>query len=129
MLRIAAEDTLHASQIISVHADKQIALRIILRPQLTRTVGASGQTMPRKLPLRARMHWVADLLRADRRRIHIIRPFKLTRADFFRKNRLRHRAAADIAVADKQDTLHVDIFIPIIFRWFLFYQIFRRSST
>ena len=32
-------------------------------------------------------------------------------------------------MADKQDTLHVDIFIPIIFRWFLFYQIFRRSST
>ena len=65
--RVAAENTLHAAQILPVHADKQVVSVVIRFSKLPRTVPASGQAMARKLPLRPRMHGIADFLRADRR--------------------------------------------------------------
>ena len=80
--RVAAENALHAAQILPVHADKQVVSVVIRFSELPRTVPASGQAMAHKLPLRPRMHGIADFLRADRRRIRRVRPFEPTLPDF-----------------------------------------------
>ena len=61
-----------------------------------------GHAVTRKTALGRRIHVVSDLLPARRPRRSLELAFPARLADHIFKNKLRHYAAADIAVADKE---------------------------
>ena len=101
MLRVTSANTLHAAQIGTVHADDVVEFIIIRTRHLARRMAVAANAVFQKLALCGRIHRVAEFLSAHRRRSNLkCAAFPRFRRKVFH-HKLRHRAAADIAVANK----------------------------
>ena len=101
MIGVPAGNTHHAADVRALHADQQIIMRIICLRHLPRPLSFHGYALTRQSVSGAMMHRIADLLSARRRRGNgkFIRHARLS--DQILHHKFSHRAAADIAIADK----------------------------
>ena len=99
--RITAADTLHVFEVRALHADEQIVLLVVLRRELARSVSLAGNAVLGELAPRGRIDGIADLIAARRRGVDLKFVGKSCLFDQVLHHKFRHRAAADIAQADK----------------------------
>ena len=98
---ITAADALHVFEVRALHADEQIVLLVVLRRELARSVSLAGNAVLGELAPRGRIDGIADLIAARRRGVDLKFVGKSCLFDQILHHKFRHRAAADIAQADK----------------------------
>ena len=110
-VRVTAADALHVPEILLIHPDQEIIFFIICPCHLPRGMTGTGNAMLGQLPPGRRVDGVSKLLPAGRRRFDV----KLRRQSRILHqllhNELRHRTAADVAVADEKYFYH-NLYIP-----------------
>lgn len=105
--RVAAADAGHIADIGAVHPDEQVVFVVVRPRHLPRRVRPADHTMRRQLPPRGWVDRVAELLGACRRRVND-EPLPCPGfSGHILHHKLRHRTAADVAVADKQYFYHI----------------------
>ena len=98
---VAAADTVHIPQVGLVHADEQVVFFVILIGELPGRMVLAGDPMLRQLPPCGRIDRIANLLPAGCRRLDMELGFQAGLLHQVLHYELGHRAAADIAVANK----------------------------
>ena len=105
--RVAARDTLDPPHVRRVHRDDPVPVRVIGVRKLHRRAPLKGDAHLKQLSARAAVHVISDLLAADRAR-RDLEPFRVPALPYdLLHHKLRHRAAADIAVADEKHSYHI----------------------
>ena len=98
-------DSRSISHVISVHADEIVVELVVCRRELNSSFARAVNAVLRKLPLRRRVHRIADavlyLLRAGRTGTNLEAVLKAALANQLLHDELRHRTSADVAVADE----------------------------
>ena len=105
--RVAAADAGHIADVGAVHPDEQVVFVVVRPRHLPRRVRPADHAVRRQLPLRGWVDRVAELLGACRRRVND-EPLPCPGfSGHILHHKLRHRTAADVAVADKQYFYHI----------------------
>ena len=105
-VRVVREDAAEVARVVLVHRQQPVIGIVVARRDLHGGAVADRDAVGAQLSARGRVDVVADLLAARRRRgdLKLRREPLLTH--HFLEQILRHRAAADIAVADKKHFDH-----------------------
>ena len=99
--RVAAADAGHIADVGAVHPDEQVVFVVVRPRHLPRRVRPADHAVRRQLPPRGWVDRVAELLGACRRRVND-EPLPCPGlSGHILHHKLRHRTAADVAVADK----------------------------
>ena len=99
--RVAAEYALHIAQVSGIHADEQVPIGLFVPPQLPGGLAPAGNPMFSQLPACRGIDWVPDLLRAGGGGGDLKSGLQPHLFHQVLHHELRHRAPANIAVADK----------------------------
>ena len=99
--RVAAAKPPHVVQVFLVHADQQVPGGVVGARQAARGLAGAADAVLGQLALRGRVDRVADLLAACRSRGNLVPPRAPGPPHQVLHHKLRHRAAADVAVANK----------------------------
>jgi len=104
---IAANDAHDVADIPSVHADEIVVVVVVRARQLRGVMRENGNALLPAFAHGAVVRRIADFLAAGRGRIDDEQMIDMAALDEVRKDELRHGAAADVAVANKQDSNHL----------------------
>ena len=100
-LRVAAADAPDVPQILLIHADQEVERVVVPLRELACGVALTGDPVLGQLAPRGRIDGIADLITARRRGVDLKFVGKSCLFDQVLHHKFRHRAAADIAQADK----------------------------
>ena len=100
---IAAQDAQRVAHVHGVHADQQVIILVVASGQLARAAALAGNAVAGQLCARGRIDRVADLLPAGRAGGDGEAVLQVPFAHELLHDHLAHRAAADVAVADKEN--------------------------
>ena len=106
---VRPEQTAHIRPVGLVHADQIVVAFVVLPPGQHRDLAGCGDAGPGQFFPGAPMGRTADGVPVQRGTggFHLVR--KAPAPDHVAKNKLRHGGAADVAVAQKQDSYHLFI--------------------
>ena len=109
MFRVAAQQSAHVGEVVFLHSNKQVIGGIVLTPQLHGALPGAGDAMCGQDAARAGVRRVADFFAARGGGGDEKMAGKPTLFHQVLHEKFGHRAAADIAVADKQYFYHLFI--------------------
>ncbi len=99
---VAAAQGQHVSDVPRVHADEQVEAGIVGLKHLACALARAGDAVLREFPARGRVHLVAQLLGRSGGRLDVEAGGQALLRHKGLHDKLGHRAAADVAVADEK---------------------------
>ena len=105
--RVAAEQALHRAQVRTLHADQQVIYGIIRARELHGALSRTGDPLRLEPLAHRRIDRISDLLVRDRGRTDEKFVLHAALFDQIAQQKLRHRAAADVAKTDKKYFYHL----------------------
>ena len=105
-LRIPAGDALYRADVSKIHGKQQIEIFIILHAQLLSGFPIAVDAMLFQLLAGGRVYGAADLRRAGAAGFDVELPAQAQFEHQVLEDKFRHGAAADVAKADEENTMH-----------------------